>query len=77
MLLEAYNYVRLDKNYCNTQLTESWMREFQVPVFASGTHPSMMTSGSGGFLFTATKVTSEGVEIVKPTFQQKKQKNKR
>jgi tRNA (adenine-N(1)-)-methyltransferase non-catalytic subunit len=76
--MEAYNHVRLDKDFCNTQLTESWMREYQVPILASGTHPTMMTSGSGGFLFTATKVTSQGVEIVKPTFQQrKKQKQSR
>jgi tRNA (adenine-N(1)-)-methyltransferase non-catalytic subunit len=66
----------MDRDFCNTQLTESWLREYQVPVFSSGTHPNMMTSGSGGFLFTATKTTSEGVEIVKPPMKKRKAQNK-
>jgi hypothetical protein len=41
------------------------MREYQVPIFTSGTHPHMTTSGSGGFIFHATTVFNEGVEIVK------------
>lgn len=52
------------------------MREYQVPVFSSGTHPQMSTSGSGGFLFYATLVDNDGVDIVKPTHRSKKLKAK-
>jgi tRNA (adenine-N(1)-)-methyltransferase non-catalytic subunit len=72
MLLKAYNHIRLDPGFVNSQLTESFMREYQVPVHASGTHPEMMTSGTGGFLFHATKVDDDNVVIVKQTYKQQR-----
>ncbi|EGF78315.1 hypothetical protein BATDEDRAFT_90810 [Batrachochytrium dendrobatidis JAM81] len=63
-LLNAYNYVRLSRRFVNTQLTESWLREYQVPS-NSGTHPMMTTSGSGGYLFNSTVVTDDGVKLNK------------
>ena len=69
LLLSAHEYARSTKKYCNTQLSESWMREYQVPVLASGTHPHMTTSGSGGFLLTCTLVFDDGVEILKPSYK--------
>ncbi|KAJ1327314.1 hypothetical protein BSLG_010656 [Batrachochytrium salamandrivorans] len=64
-LLEAYNYVRLSHRFVNTQLTESWLREYQVPTTNTGTHPTMTTSGSGGYLFSSTTVIDDGVKISK------------
>ncbi|KAJ3271925.1 hypothetical protein HDV01_006059 [Terramyces sp. JEL0728] len=64
VILEAYEYCRKSPSYANTFLTESWLREYQVPVFTSGTHPNMMMSGSGGFIFSATTVvTPEGLML--------------
>eukprot|EP00842_Homolaphlyctis_polyrhiza_P004754 jgi/Hompol1/527/HPOL_005347-RA len=65
MLLETFSYARVSRRYINTQLTESWLREYQVPSASSGMHPSMMTSGSGGYLFTATTVVESGPKIAR------------
>ncbi|KAJ3318520.1 tRNA (adenine(58)-N(1))-methyltransferase non-catalytic subunit trm6 [Boothiomyces sp. JEL0866] len=76
LILEAYEYCRKSPSYANTFLTESWLREYQVPVFTSGTHPNMMMSGSGGFIFSATTVTTpEGLVIDKTTKRRKTNKN--
>ncbi|KAJ3349180.1 tRNA (adenine(58)-N(1))-methyltransferase non-catalytic subunit trm6 [Kappamyces sp. JEL0680] len=75
LLLPSYEHARSCKTFINTQLSESWMREYQVPVHASGTHPLMMTSGSGGFVFTCTYITEEGCEVIeKPTYKSLKDK---
>jgi tRNA (adenine-N(1)-)-methyltransferase non-catalytic subunit len=71
MLLQAYNYIRLSPKYVNTQLTESWMREYQVPIVSSGTHPHMMTNGNGGFVFHGTLVHDDNVIITKPPLKKK------
>ena len=64
-------YLLKSREFINIQLTESFLREYQVnyPVCFSfihvlqiplqgmaGTHPHMMTSASGGFLLSATRV---------------------
>ncbi|KAI8924663.1 Gcd10p family-domain-containing protein [Entophlyctis helioformis] len=59
-LLDAFYHVRVSRRFINAQVTESWMREYQVPVFASGTHPSMMTSGTGGYLLSMITIIEEG-----------------
>jgi hypothetical protein len=46
-------------------MTESWMREYQLPVQSSGTHPHMTTSGSGGFLLSAITTANSEIEIDK------------
>ncbi|KAJ3105508.1 tRNA (adenine(58)-N(1))-methyltransferase non-catalytic subunit TRM6 [Phlyctochytrium planicorne] len=42
--------------FINTQLTESWLREYQVGVNASGTHPRMQMPGGGGFILSTLYV---------------------
>ncbi|KAI9209595.1 Gcd10p family-domain-containing protein [Polychytrium aggregatum] len=55
-LMEAFMFLRNSPDYINAQLTESWLREYQVPIQSGGTHPFMTTSGTGGFLLTATRI---------------------
>jgi hypothetical protein len=59
-LIPCYNTIRYSPKYVLTTLQESWMREYQAPP---GTHPTMTTSGCGGFYFSCTTVSSEGVEL--------------
>ncbi|KAI9471188.1 tRNA (adenine(58)-N(1))-methyltransferase non-catalytic subunit trm6 [Coemansia sp. RSA 989] len=50
-LLGAYAMLRQSAAFINVQLTESWLREYQV--LPNRTHPLMTTSGSGGFILSA------------------------
>ncbi|KAI8901068.1 Gcd10p family-domain-containing protein [Globomyces pollinis-pini] len=77
MLMDALLHVQKTKEFINTQLTESWIREYQVPIFSSGTHPMMMTSGGGGFILSCTTVDEDGVVLNKPTFKNVRANNKR
>ena len=43
--------------YLNPNITESWLRKWQV--LPGRSHPFMAMSGSGGFLLTATKVYAD------------------
>ena len=63
-LLDSYEHLRSSEHYINVQLTESWLREYQVPVFNAGSHPEMMTSGSGGYLLSAIKVDGQKLDVV-------------
>ncbi|KAJ2585289.1 tRNA (adenine(58)-N(1))-methyltransferase non-catalytic subunit TRM6, partial [Coemansia sp. RSA 1722] len=47
-LVELFAWLRESPSFINVQLTESWLREYQV--LPSRTHPLMNTSGGGGFL---------------------------
>ncbi|KAI8607077.1 hypothetical protein BC830DRAFT_1051353, partial [Chytriomyces sp. MP71] len=53
-LVETYLFLRGSKEFINAQLSETMTREYQV--LGLGTHPFMQTSGTGGFILTATKV---------------------
>ncbi|KAJ3129942.1 tRNA (adenine(58)-N(1))-methyltransferase non-catalytic subunit trm6 [Irineochytrium annulatum] len=55
MLIPLYITMRATAEFINTQLTESFMREYQAPT-GMGTHPNMQTSGSGGFILSTIKV---------------------
>ncbi|KAJ2852465.1 tRNA (adenine(58)-N(1))-methyltransferase non-catalytic subunit trm6 [Coemansia brasiliensis] len=55
-LLEAYTMLRQSPAFINVQLTESWLREYQV--LPNRTHPLMSTSGSGGFILSAIHLAS-------------------
>ncbi|KAJ3294771.1 tRNA (adenine(58)-N(1))-methyltransferase non-catalytic subunit TRM6 [Borealophlyctis nickersoniae] len=56
-LQEAFIHMRTSRQFVNTQLTESWLREYQVPVDSvGGTHPQMRMSGNGGYLLSAIKI---------------------
>ncbi|KAJ1569913.1 tRNA (adenine(58)-N(1))-methyltransferase non-catalytic subunit trm6, partial [Nowakowskiella sp. JEL0078] len=63
-LLSSFIHMRGSPEFVNAQLTESWTREYQIPVHVTGTHPHMMTSGSGGYLLNAIRVfeSSENIE---------------
>ncbi|KAJ2665806.1 tRNA (adenine(58)-N(1))-methyltransferase non-catalytic subunit trm6 [Coemansia sp. RSA 1199] len=50
-LIEAYAQLRESTEFLNVQLTESWLREYQV--LPNRTHPTMNTSGGGGFILSA------------------------
>ncbi|KAJ2867224.1 tRNA (adenine(58)-N(1))-methyltransferase non-catalytic subunit trm6 [Coemansia erecta] len=50
-LLESFTWLRESHAFLNVQLTESWLREYQV--LPKRTHPLMSMSGSGGFLLSA------------------------
>ncbi|KAJ1789499.1 tRNA (adenine(58)-N(1))-methyltransferase non-catalytic subunit trm6, partial [Coemansia sp. RSA 2399] len=50
-LLESFAWLRESHEFLNVQLTESWLREYQV--LPKRTHPLMSMSGSGGFLLSA------------------------
>lgn len=54
VLAEILQSAKKDNNYLNPYLTESWSRTYQV--LPGRTHPLMTTSGTGGYLFHATKV---------------------
>ncbi|KAJ2788115.1 tRNA (adenine(58)-N(1))-methyltransferase non-catalytic subunit trm6 [Coemansia interrupta] len=58
-LTEVYAWMRDSHAFVNVQLTEGWLREYQV--LPSRTHPTMSTSGGGGFLLSAIYVGGGGV----------------
>ncbi|KAI0033977.1 Gcd10p-domain-containing protein [Vararia minispora EC-137] len=53
-LTSLQNRMRLDPQYLAPSVTESWLRRYQV--LPGRTHPTMMTTGSGGYLLHATKM---------------------
>ncbi|KAJ3150168.1 tRNA (adenine(58)-N(1))-methyltransferase non-catalytic subunit trm6 [Geranomyces variabilis] len=52
-LTDAWQHMRTAREYVNSQLTESWLREYQV---TGGMHPTMRMSGTGGYLVSGIKV---------------------
>ncbi|RIA81285.1 Gcd10p-domain-containing protein [Glomus cerebriforme] len=54
VLINACVHMRISKKFLNPQITESWLRQYQV--LPGRTHPSMSTSGGGGYLLHATHV---------------------
>jgi tRNA (adenine-N(1)-)-methyltransferase non-catalytic subunit len=54
VLAEVLQYTRKTTEYLNPTITESWSRTYQV--LPGRTHPLMMTSGTGGYLFHTTKI---------------------
>ncbi|KAJ1720485.1 tRNA (adenine(58)-N(1))-methyltransferase non-catalytic subunit trm6 [Coemansia erecta] len=53
-LTEVLAWMRDSHMFVNVQLSEGWLREYQV--LPSRTHPTMSTSGGGGFLLSAIYV---------------------
>ncbi|KAJ2776763.1 tRNA (adenine(58)-N(1))-methyltransferase non-catalytic subunit trm6 [Coemansia javaensis] len=53
-LVEAFTWLRASPDFLNVQLTESWLREYQV--LPSRTHPLMNMSGGGGFVLSAIRL---------------------
>ncbi|KAI9341275.1 Gcd10p family-domain-containing protein [Zopfochytrium polystomum] len=55
-LIPTFLMMRGSVEFINAQLVENFSREYQVPEEAAGMHPFMQTSGSGGFILSATRV---------------------
>ena len=53
-LVEVLSYMKQDQNYLSPNLSESWMRTYQV--LPGRTHPMMTTSATGGYLLHSTRV---------------------
>ncbi|KAJ2220628.1 tRNA (adenine(58)-N(1))-methyltransferase non-catalytic subunit trm6 [Coemansia sp. RSA 485] len=64
-LVELFAWLRESPSFINVQLTESWLREYQV--LPSRTHPLMNTSGGGGFLVSAIHLAPTQEEATNPT----------
>ncbi|KAJ3036030.1 cytosolic factor, phosphatidylinositol/phosphatidylcholine transfer protein [Rhizophlyctis rosea] len=57
LLHEAFHHMRTSRSFINVQITEGWLREYQVPVDAvGGTHPLMRMPANGGYLLSGLKV---------------------
>ncbi|KZV70983.1 Gcd10p-domain-containing protein [Peniophora sp. CONT] len=54
IVTDLQNKMRADSQYLAPSVTESWLRRYQV--LPGRTHPTMVTSGSGGYLLHATKM---------------------
>eukprot|EP00455_Lapot_gusevi_P012902 TRINITY_DN16214_c0_g1_i16.p1 TRINITY_DN16214_c0_g1~~TRINITY_DN16214_c0_g1_i16.p1 ORF type:complete len:212 (-),score=67.08 TRINITY_DN16214_c0_g1_i16:106-714(-) len=53
-LAECLRIMRGQQLVCNTMLSETWFREYQI--LPNRTHPDMNMSGASGFLLTGTTV---------------------
>ena len=63
-LYDVYSFIRSSTDYLDCQLSESWMREYQIPSGKGGMHPFMMTSGRSGYLLTAITAISPSEELI-------------
>lgn len=63
-LYDAYTFIRGRNDYVDCQLSESWMREYQIPSSKGGMHPEMTASGRGGYLLTAITAIVPPEEII-------------
>ncbi|KAF8314352.1 Gcd10p-domain-containing protein [Cantharellus anzutake] len=54
VLTEAQVKLRADPQYLGSSITEGWLRRYQI--LPGRTHPTMQTSGSGGYLLQTIKV---------------------
>jgi hypothetical protein len=69
--------MRASKEMINIQLTESWVREYQLPLRKmSGTHPHMNALPQGGFLLTGTRVFGGEELVLNMSFREQKAKKR-
>ena len=61
-LHDTYAFMRSSKRFVNSNITESWYREYQVPSGKGGMHPHMSGSGSGGYLLSSITVIPRDIE---------------
>ncbi|CAG8497223.1 5795_t:CDS:10 [Ambispora leptoticha] len=54
VLVNTCVQMRLAKHYLNPQITESWLRDYQV--LPGRTHPEMSTTGGGGYILSTTRI---------------------
>ncbi|CAG8635317.1 522_t:CDS:2, partial [Dentiscutata heterogama] len=60
VLVNTCVHMRISGKFLNPQITESWLRQYQV--LPGRTHPSMSTSGGGGYLLQT--IYTRGIETV-------------
>ena len=56
LLAECHLALQQARQALNLTLAESWWREYQV--LPARTHPTMSTSGTGGYLLSGTKISN-------------------
>ncbi|KZT43855.1 Gcd10p-domain-containing protein [Sistotremastrum suecicum HHB10207 ss-3] len=56
VLTEAQSKMRADPKYLAPSIAQPWLRQYQACILPGRTHPMMNTSGSGGFLLSATRM---------------------
>ena len=56
-LAECHLALQQAKQALNLTLAESWWREYQV--LPARTHPTMSTSGTGGYILSGTKIPAQ------------------
>ena len=61
-LLETYSYMRSSAAFIDVQITENWLREYQV--LPSRTHPLNNMSAQPGFILQATKILVDTEETI-------------
>lgn len=73
-LVPVFGYLRSSHEFINVQITESFMREYQV--LPGRTHPEMTTTGGGGYILQATRVF-DNPEAHASTFRPKIESNEK
>jgi tRNA (adenine-N(1)-)-methyltransferase non-catalytic subunit len=53
-LVDAFYQMKQSNSFLNVQLTESWLRRYQV--LPGRTHPEMTTTAGGGYILSAIRV---------------------
>ncbi|KAH8549895.1 hypothetical protein BGW37DRAFT_428832, partial [Umbelopsis sp. PMI_123] len=51
VLIDAFHHMRSSGEYVSVQMTETWLRRYQV--LPGRTHPEMTTSAGGGYILSA------------------------
>ncbi|TPX48873.1 hypothetical protein SeMB42_g02812 [Synchytrium endobioticum] len=54
-LTDVWEYMRESDDFVNVDMSESWLREYQLPCYRAGTRPIMTGSSTGGFFVSATR----------------------
>ncbi|KAJ8355539.1 hypothetical protein SKAU_G00183330 [Synaphobranchus kaupii] len=63
-LIECYTKLKQQGGAINLQLSETWLRHYQV--LPNRTHPVLLMSGGGGYLLSGTKVLADPPESTPP-----------
>jgi tRNA (adenine-N(1)-)-methyltransferase non-catalytic subunit len=62
-LAKCFNYLKNDHKAIKLQLSETWMREYQM--IENCTHPNMVMSATCGYILTGVKTSVQQVEVEK------------
>ena len=56
-LIRAFDWLKTSGNAIHLQLTETWLREFQI--LENRSHPTMTMCANAGFVLSAIKIATE------------------